>query len=76
MMKKGQKETRPLRKIIGHARLALTGTFTAIYEVYECGHIRLPKMDIYGETNASRRRCYKCSLGKPTDIRTDDERIN
>lgn len=30
------------------------------YELLECGHIQLPRSDIYGETNAARRRCRFC----------------
>jgi hypothetical protein len=36
-------------------------------EKLECGHWQMPKRDIYGETNAYRRRCKKCLNGKPKD---------
>lgn len=36
------------------------------YELLECGHIQLPKSDIYGETNAVRRRCRFCGSGAKT----------
>lgn len=35
------------------------------HEVYECGHAAVRKSDIYGQTNASRRRCRQCRDGKP-----------
>ena len=31
-----------------------------IIEVLECGHEQPQKQDIYGPTNASRRRCRRC----------------
>jgi hypothetical protein len=30
-------------------------------EVLECGHRQRPVQDIYGETNAYRRRCLECA---------------
>lgn len=35
------------------------------FEVYECGHKAVRKSDIYGPTNAARRRCHQCRDGKP-----------
>jgi len=32
-------------------------------EVLECGHEQAQKQDIYGATNAERRRCRKCAKG-------------
>lgn len=48
---------------------------TAVWDVYECGHVRPPKQDIYGPTNAVRRRCGMCRDGRPADIDTADARI-
>lgn len=50
----------PLRKIVG---ICWVGGVRM--ECYECGHIAMPKSDIIGETNASRRRCHRCKSGKP-----------
>lgn len=35
-------------------------TYDRVKELLECGHSQSPKSDIYGETNAARRRCLKC----------------
>lgn len=40
-------------------------------EVLECGHDQMPMSDLIGETNATRRRCRKCKMGKPVDVATD-----
>jgi hypothetical protein len=54
----------PLRKIIGYRQVDVSLTpgmpMFLQHEVYECGHTALAKHDIYGETNAVRRRCRKC----------------
>jgi len=63
MAKKG-----PLKKILARAVFPpgfphshdLETTCKIPYEVLECGHIQLPVSDIYGETNAYRRRCRAC----------------
>lgn len=63
--------TNPLRKIIEIVQVPLTdvrGQQLVIYgepvfqrkELLECGHIVRIKEDIYGQTNAYRRRCAKC----------------
>ena len=53
--------THPLRKVIGRETHKIEGTHAeATYERLECGHLVLPKQDIYGETNAVRRRCRFC----------------
>jgi len=51
-----KKPLAPLRTIVderndGHGR---------IIEVLECGHEQPRKNDIYGPTNALRRRCRRC----------------
>ncbi len=51
---------RPLRKIVG---ICFVGGVRM--EAYECGHIAMPKSDIIGETNATRRRCVRCKLERP-----------
>jgi hypothetical protein len=38
---------------------------TILYDVLECGHIQPVVKDIYGETNAYRRRCRKCPKQQP-----------
>lgn len=53
-------EGRPLRKVID---ICFVGGVRM--EAYECGHICMPKSDIIGETNAARRRCFRCKMGKP-----------
>jgi hypothetical protein len=60
------KAKHPLRKVI--ARIQHPEIPSSMVELYECGHYRFPKQDIYGETNANRRRCHKCSLGLPAEI--------
>ncbi len=52
----------PLRKIVGYE----TNTLGLSYEILECGHRKRPRQDIYGETNAIRRRCKKC-VRRPAD---------
>lgn len=42
----------PLRKVV------IAG---AIFEKYECGHVAGVKDDIFGSTNAARRRCIQCA---------------
>lgn len=46
----------PLRKIIDY----INDENGFQMEVLECGHKQYPVRDIYGETNAYRRRCKKC----------------
>ena len=73
-----KKEVRPLRRVVGWVKGQLVSPIahhTSIYEVYECGHACPTKKDIYGETNACRRRCNKCVAGKPPDISTADDRV-
>ena len=53
----------PLRKIVRHHYGR--GTW---HEILECGHTQLPVRDLVGETNAERRRCRKCKLGRPADV--------
>lgn len=68
-MKNLREKKGPLRKVLGRIEVPIepgSSTFL-IEELYECGHHRLPKHDIIGETNAYRRRCHKCALGVPPD---------
>jgi hypothetical protein len=75
----------PLRKIIAYP-VALPsgiglfpsdkwGTGTLGFEVYECGHVDLPKQDIYGDTFAVRRRCRFCRDGKPQHVTIEGDKI-
>lgn len=61
--------TSPLRKVLGFVMVPVEpGHHIELREeLYECGHTRLPKQDIIGETNAFRRRCYKCAKGIAPD---------
>lgn len=49
----------PLRKVIGYVDVDGNGW---IKEKLECGHIVGIKQDIYGATNAYRRRCKQCPI--------------
>jgi hypothetical protein len=71
----GLKEAKgPLRRVLGTFSLPVgitTGIKSTVetgQEVYECGHVALPKSDIYGETNAVKRRCRFCRDGKPPHV--------
>jgi len=46
----------PLRKIVGYERNQVGSEI----DVLECGHKVHRKHDIYGPTNAIRRRCRQC----------------
>ena len=55
----------PLRKILRREKRLIGTSWTGRpieieREVLECGHKVEPKKDIYGETNAYRRRCVWC----------------
>jgi hypothetical protein len=62
----------PLRRVVGYRTMVPPGASvsrTALpHEVYECGHVALPKADAIGETNAVRRRCHACASGKPPHL--------
>lgn len=49
----------PLRKVVGHVQIEFMG-FMVWREKLECGHLQAEKRDIYGPTNAERRRCRQC----------------
>lgn len=51
MKERTERQKSPLRKIVGHEDFK---------EILECGHRQYPVTDIYGETNAVRRRCWQC----------------
>lgn len=63
----------PLRKIVAVISLPIgcdldrpiPGAASCGHELLECGHVQLPREDIYGPTNATRRRCWKCAANKP-----------
>jgi hypothetical protein len=61
----------PLRKIVGYVEVVAAiiegKPFMVCREKLECGHLVAEKRDIYGPTNAVRRRCRKCELGKPQE---------
>jgi len=54
----------PLRKIVDRPMVSIGNDGETEYfmrkELLECGHIVSPKQDIYGPTNAARRRCPQC----------------
>jgi hypothetical protein len=47
----------PLRKIVAEEN----DQYGRVVEVLECGHKQTQKEDIYGPTNAYKRRCRKCA---------------
>lgn len=50
--------------------LPIQGTeYLATRELLECGHARPVRTDIFGATNAVRRRCSACAVG--TDARAE-----
>jgi len=55
-MKKKLSKKRPLRLVVD----AYQNEYGAQVERLECGHVIARKQDIYGYTNAHRRRCRKC----------------
>ena len=48
----------PLRAVVSSAYKPATGQ---IMETLECGHVVAKKSDMFGETNAVRRRCRHCT---------------
>lgn len=52
----------PLRKIVGYVPDEKYAHLT--YELLECSHTQLPRSDMFGETNAVRRRCRKCAVSE------------
>jgi hypothetical protein len=58
------RRTAPLRKIVSYEDVDVSLTpgsrMVLQHEKLECGHTQLPLHDIFGETNADRRRCVKC----------------
>lgn len=57
--------TAPLRRIIGYVGMPFqTAKYLRSLELLECGHAQAAVKDIYGETNATRRRCRGCALGR------------
>lgn len=59
---------RPLRTIVRtYSKPGPLGHKVYSYEVLECGHEQRQKTDIYGPTNAYRRRCRQC----PTVAKSD-----
>ena len=62
----------PLRKIVdGATRTRRIGKrdYEFYVEKLECGHEQSPVTDIYGETNAERRRCKACWLQEKRENR-------
>lgn len=62
----------PLRKIVGWVDVPL-GVFygkqqTVKRQLLECGHTKPEGRDIFGPTNADKRRCRKCKAGAPPDV--------
>lgn len=73
--RRGRKlNTNPLRKVIqiifepmkdihGNPLIIYGDEMQQRRELLECGHKVRVKQDIYGDTNATKRRCYKCGRG-------------
>lgn len=63
----------PLRKIVERQFVDVPmpsgRKLTRIYELLECGHRQPEKSDIYGPTNADRRRCRKCLKEQQPSVR-------
>lgn len=62
----------PLRAVVGFVNVEIVGPITGEVtvvqrELLECGHVVRIKRDIFGETNASRRRCRKCKGDRADD---------
>lgn len=53
----------------GSLRKVMSG---ATNERLSCGHVIPRKQDIYGPTNAHKRRCWKCAQDLPLDTEPDD----
>jgi hypothetical protein len=51
-----KKQLAPLRTIVNERN----DEHGRIIEILECGHEQPQKQDIYGPTNALRRRCRRC----------------
>jgi hypothetical protein len=51
----------PLRRIVRTYPKDVTPHVTIRMEVLECGHEQRQKSDIYGPTNAYKRRCRQCA---------------
>ncbi len=58
------KKLPPLRKIVRRVQVQIAEMYgkplMTMKEELECGHIVSEKQDIYGRTNAERRRCWRC----------------
>lgn len=62
---KSENKRYQLRKIVGSQPVKVSQDLDGkptylLAEILECGHTQFPKRDIYGETNAVRRRCRQC----------------
>ena len=78
--KRQKTAAQPLRRVLGLVEVkkrrilsASARTVSLVCELYECGHVRAPKKDMIGRTNAERRRCYQCADGKPAEARWKQE---
>jgi hypothetical protein len=56
-----RKATGPLRAIVKSEPRWVTPNVCWRYETLECGHEQRQKEDIYGPTNAYKRRCRRCA---------------
>jgi hypothetical protein len=67
-----KRRTGPLCRIVGYVRVPIAegSQITVEHELLECGHDLTPRHDIAGETNAYRRRCWKCRDGVPVPARS------
>lgn len=57
----------PLRKVVETREIPFMG-ITVWRELLECGHLIPCRRDFVGPTNAERRRCGKCKLGREKDV--------
>ena len=63
-----RKPTDPLRRILGESFDPRTGR---LIEHLDCGHDQAQRQDIFGPTNAYRRRCRAC--GREARARPDEK---
>lgn len=61
----------PLRKVISTYNDGIR-----MVELLECGHVIAQKQDMYGHTNAYRRRCWKCKNNIPSEKTNAIENIS
>jgi hypothetical protein len=60
----------PLRKIVREFMGEWNGFSSVQLDELECGHIQRRVTDIYGPTNAYRRRCRQCHMEEQEALQT------